>query len=307
MAYPLPVDPETGLFIVLDGHGEHGDVVSNELLAQLYEQLSACAWSTNAENGALSENAVASQLVSSFETAHSRLVDFEIDPTTQMAAGKESGAAAVVALLGRGRLTVAHSGDCRAVLGTMDTSSQKLKTVELTHDHKLEDPEEAKRLAACGAYVRPTIEEPYFSPARVYKDATKPSLGPGLTMARSLGDMDADEIGVIPTPEVSFRTLSANDKFIVLASDGVWEFLSSEHVVEIVGGFLERGEPAVAATRFLIAKAAMAWRVEEGDYRDDITAIVLYLNAHNLYNLPGGLVGPTGYGESDSLTKGFKG
>jgi hypothetical protein len=38
------------------------------------------------------------------------------------------------------------------------------------------------------------------------------------------------------------------------------------------------GEPAVRATRFLIAKAALAWRMEEGDYRDDITAVVLYLN-----------------------------
>ena len=42
-------------------------------------------------------------------------------------------------------------------------------------------------------------------------------------------------------------------------------------------GFLERGEPAIVAARFLIAKAALAWRCEEGDYRDDITAIVLYI------------------------------
>ena len=72
----------------------------------------------------------------------------------------------------------------------------------------------------------------------------------------------------------------------MLASDGVWEFLSSEHVVEIVGGFLRRGEPALTAARFLIAKAALAWRNEEGDYRDDITAIVVYLR-----DLPSVLLG----------------
>ena len=49
---------------------------------------------------------------------------------------------------------------------------------------------------------------------------------------------------------------------------------------------MERGEDAIAATRFLIAKAAMAWRVEEGDYRDDITCIVLYLT-----DLPESLIG----------------
>jgi len=59
----------------------------------------------------------------------------------------------------------------------------------------------------------------------------------------------------------------------------VWEFISSAHAVEVVGGFHARGEPAFAATRFLIAKAALAWKPEEGDYyRDDITAIVIYLD-----------------------------
>ena len=32
------------------------------------------------------------------------------------------------------------------------------------------------------------------------------------------------------------------------------------------------------AARFLIAKAALQWKLEEGDYRDDITAIVIYLD-----------------------------
>ena len=129
-----------------------------------------------------------------------------------------------------------------------------------------------------GAWIRPSQEVPYFVPARVFADKARPQLGPGLTMARSLGDADADAVGIIPTPEVTFRPIEpANDQFIVLASDGVWEFLSSDHVVEVVAGFLRRGEPAIVAARFLIAKAALAWRAEEGDYRDDITAIVVYL------------------------------
>ena len=63
----------------------------------------------------------------------------------------------------------------------------------------------------------------------------------------------------------------------VLASDGIWEFLSSELVVSVVGDFLERGEPANAAARYLIAKAAVEWKINEDVYRDDITAIVIYL------------------------------
>jgi len=103
--------------------------------------------------------------------------------------------------------------------------------------------------------------------------------GPGLTMARSLGDMDADACGVVPTPEVSFRPLAlGRDRFVILATDGLWEFLPSATVVEVVGGFFDRGDPAIEAARFLIAMAAYAWKAEEGDYRDDITAVVVYLD-----------------------------
>ena len=63
----------------------------------------------------------------------------------------------------------------------------------------------------------------------------------------------------------------------MLASDGLWEFLTNEEICLIVNHFLQRGEPAEQAARFIIAKAAMAWKLEEGDYRDDITAIVIYI------------------------------
>ena len=47
-------------------------------------------------------------------------------------------------------------------------------------------------------------------------------------MARSLGDLVAASVGVSPEPEVFDFILEPDDKFIVIASDGVWEFLSNE-------------------------------------------------------------------------------
>ena len=49
-------------------------------------------------------------------------------------------------------------------------------------------------------------------------------------MARSLGDLVAASVGVIPEPEVLEFEIDVNDRFIVLASDGVWEFLTNENV-----------------------------------------------------------------------------
>jgi len=54
---------------------------------------------------------------------------------------------------------------------------------------------------------------------------------PGLAMSRSLGDKSGREVGVISDPEVYEIILKEEDKFIIIASDGVWEFLSNAEVL----------------------------------------------------------------------------
>lgn len=44
---------------------------------------------------------------------------------------------------------------------------------------------------------------------------------PGLAMARAFGDYIVKNYGVISVPEVTHRRISKNDKFVVLATDGV--------------------------------------------------------------------------------------
>jgi pyruvate dehydrogenase phosphatase len=39
------------------------------------------------------------------------------------------------------------------------------------------------------------------------------------------------------TPEVAHRRLKPRDRFLVIASDGLWEFLSPKEVVQIVGAW----------------------------------------------------------------------
>ena len=56
---------------------------------------------------------------------------------------------------------------------------------------------------------------------------------------------------------------------------GVWEFLESKDAVSIVGENLHRG--STKACQALIEAAADKWHEEEGEYRDDITAIVVQL------------------------------
>lgn len=58
-------------------------------------------------------------------------------------------------------------------------------------------------------------------------------------MSRSMGDRVAHSVGVTADPEVMEFTLGLHDKFIVIASDGVWEFLSNDDVAEIVYPYFE--------------------------------------------------------------------
>jgi len=95
-------------------------------------------------------------------------------------------------------------------------------------------------------------------------------------------------VGVIAEPVVRTYTLEEEDEFIIIASDGVWEFISSEEAVQIVGRHMiignnensDHGQSdmgASVACQALIRAASNKWHEYEGDYRDDITAIVIRL------------------------------
>ena len=49
-------------------------------------------------------------------------------------------------------------------------------------------------------------------------------------MSRSFGDEVAASVGVSAVPEIKEWRLTEQDKFVVLASDGLWEFIESEEV-----------------------------------------------------------------------------
>ena len=65
------------------------------------------------------------------------------------------------------------------------------------------------------------------------------------------------------------------DEFLIVATDGIWEYIEPEEAVRIVGGFLEAGYDVKEACAHLIEVAAEKWEQYECNNRDDITAIVV--------------------------------
>lgn len=78
-------------------------------------------------------------------------------------------------------------------------------------------------------------------------------------MTRSMGDKVGAQAGVIAEPELIDFTITPEDKFIVIASDGVWEYLSNEDVMNIVLPYTERDNVEMAAEK-LINESTNAWR-----------------------------------------------
>ena len=64
---------------------------------------------------------------------------------------------------------------------------------------------------------------------------------------------------------------------MVLASDGVWEFITNEDCANIVTPFYERRN-AEGAAEALVRESYMRWKQEEDDIVDDITCVIIFLD-----------------------------
>ena len=152
-------------------------------------------------------------------------------------------------------LYLINIGDSRAILGTYNSRINKWKTTQLTVDHKPNNPNENRRIIFYNGRIERHKNEfgDEVGPYRVYgKDSDSNSQG--LTMSRSIGDLESKKYGVIYDPEIFKYELKENDKVIVIASDGLWDQLKNEEVMEIIGECLNKNLKAKEASEILVEK-----------------------------------------------------
>ncbi len=135
-----------------------------------------------------------------------------------------SGSTCCTVLFNGRTLISSNAGDSRAVLVGMDNGTMFVK--ELTSDHKPCTQAEKDRILKAGGIIDTFKDEngKNIGPERVW---AKGEDMPGLAMSRSMGDGLAHSVGVIATPEIIEYQVQDQDQFIVIGSDGVFEFLSN--------------------------------------------------------------------------------
>eukprot|EP00331_Platyophrya_macrostoma_P024731 CAMPEP_0176439384 /NCGR_PEP_ID=MMETSP0127-20121128/19909_1 /TAXON_ID=938130 /ORGANISM="Platyophrya macrostoma, Strain WH" /LENGTH=300 /DNA_ID=CAMNT_0017823639 /DNA_START=53 /DNA_END=955 /DNA_ORIENTATION=+ len=130
-----------------------------------------------------------------------------------------AGCTANVALIAKGELIVANAGDSRCII------SSKGVAIEMSEDHKPELPRERERVQKAGGYI------------------SEGRINGNLNLSRALGDLEYKkntELGpgeqlISSVPEIKRRMLTADDEFIVIGCDGIWETLSNQSIAEFMG------------------------------------------------------------------------
>ena len=184
-----------------------------------------------------------------------------------------SGSTCSSLIISQDRLISANVGDSRAVLARYENG--QYNAINLTRDHKPTEQDEMKRILNCEGRIKQYTDPQSgkgIGPERIW---LKNSEIPGLAMSRSLGDNLAHTVGVISNPEIQKFNFNGSEKFILLASDGIWEFIDSDESVRIIKDYYENDMDAVGALNALVKEAFRRWKNEE-DNIDDITAILIF-------------------------------
>lgn len=215
------------LFGVFDGHGDDGAKASQYIKKILPDFINKYK-----DNFIKDSKATLNQIYD--EMADMLCENEEIDTYI-------SGTTAVIAIFHDNKLIISNVGDSRVVIGIEDDNGNVIAK-QMTVDHNCYNKEEYDRIIAKGGRVEALqFGEDSFGPLRIFKGSLP---YPGLVVSRSLGDEVARRLGVISKPDISIIDIDDKLKFCVLATDGVWDGLSNEEVVEIVNANIDDPQKA---------------------------------------------------------------
>lgn len=166
-----------------------------------------------------------------------------------------SGSTAVSSVLWRDistckqRIYTANVGDSKAVL------CRATRAESLSFDHNARDESEQARVQRVGGKI-----------------GKGGRLASCLDVTRGFGDLALSHHGLIAEPSISEVEVEPTDSYLVLASDGLWDFLSNEELFKITKEAKKKNVPASALARTLVNISISR------NTRDNISVVVVELS-----------------------------
>ncbi|GAB2272420.1 hypothetical protein Dimus_007245 [Dionaea muscipula] len=215
-----------------------------------------------------------------------------------------AGSCCLVGIICNGLLYTANAGDSRVVLGKFNRASREVEAVTLSDEHNARFQSVREELRSL---------HPHDTDIVVLKNKVWRVKGI-IQISRSIGDVYLKnwEFNREPLPpkyrlpepfnkpilkaepSVSVKMLQPEDRFLIFASDGLWEQLSNQEAVNIVNSnpHHEIAKRLVEAALHVAArKREMRYtdlkKIDAGvrrHFHDDISVIVVFLDYHLVYD-----------------------
>ena len=272
-----------GYFGVYDGHGKYGDKVSEYVRDSLPKLIQRSMNEGTYVDSSNFDEAYSNMYVDCNERLHrTRKIDDSCSGTTAASAWIENKT-----------VKVANIGDSRVIVGRKRTKRTKAtkgsthEAIPLSSDQTPYRKDERERIKKTGARVitydmlegKIPIHENWDSielgvdvdeggdPPRVWHPTGK---YPGNAFTRSIGDNLSEPLGVYAIPELTTHVLLDLDEYIVVASDGIWEFMTNQQCLDIITAAKNLDDACEA----IVSEAYRLWITNEVR-TDDITAIII--------------------------------
>ncbi|XP_030493321.1 probable protein phosphatase 2C 38 isoform X2 [Cannabis sativa] len=282
-----------GTFVgVYDGHG--GPEASRFVNENLFSNLKRVV----AEHQGVTEHVIKKAFLATEESFLS-LVERQWHSRPQIAS---AGTCCLVGIICNATMYIANVGDSRAVLGKEERATHEVRAVQLSSEHNASIPSVREELQAM---------HPYDPQIVVLKHKVWRVKGL-IQVSRSIGDAylkrtEFNREPLLPKfrlpepffkpilsaePSITVQKLTRQDKFLIFASDGLWEHLSNQEAVDIVHNHPRNGI-ARRLVKSALEEAAKKRELRYSDlkkidrgvrrhFHDDITVVVVFIDPHSI-------------------------
>ena len=148
------------------------------------------------------------------------------------------------------KLTIGNVGDCKCILSRLG------KAITMTQDHRV-GKDEVKRLVDQGIIVKDN------------------RINGVLAVTRSFGDVQHCKSVITANPDIVMYDVQKDDDFIVLGTDGLWDVMKPQKVVNAVSNIIKESYDVHKATSYLIKESMRKGSI------DNVSVILVVISTNS--------------------------
>jgi serine/threonine protein phosphatase PrpC len=259
------------IFGIFDGHGFYGHTISVYVKENLFRKI--------VDHPAIQNLKNLNDIYNQFKKNNFKIIkdifneiDYQLLYQKNDFDIKLSGSTCNIIIQIGDHIICANTGDSRAII-VYENKTNNYQALSLSYDCKPDLPKEKERILKKGGIIT-ALKDSFQEAKGSLRVFMKGNSLPGLPMSRSFGDKLGKDIGIIVDPLINEYILNKDVKYIIMASDGIWEFLNNEQVMTIGNKYYMNNDPDTFC-QILIKKSTELWEKNSRNI-DDITLIVIY-------------------------------